>query len=290
MRGLWRLRVLQEKWRTVLRLRAAERAVAKFPRVAAKRKHCLPFEVVVSLTSYPPRFPTLAATLKSLLDQEVQPDRVVLWLTKDDYEVLPRNVLELFDHGLEIYTCENYLSYKKLIPSLKKFPDSAIVTADDDLYFHPKWLSSILDVYDHNCPAIICSRAHLAKLGPDRRLLPYASWVMDTHETIDVSETELLFPTGGSGALYPPRILPEEICDAAQFLTLCPHGDDLWFFWLAEQSGVPHVRIVERVPLVCWRGSQDAGLFHDNVDRGRNDEQIHNLERVLGPLQAPERP
>lgn len=284
MRGLWRLKLLQERWKSVLRLRAAERAVANFPRTSAKQKHDMAFPVIVSLTSYPPRFQTLAATLKSLIDQDVQPDLVVLWVTADDFLLLPKDVVELKEFGLDIRICEEYLSYKKLIPSLECFPEAAIVTADDDLYFPPNWLSSLLASYDHHHPAIVCARAHLAKVGADGRLLPYASWVLDTLDTRDVSEFELLFPTGGAGALYPPHVFPAEICDPSGFLRLCPRGDDLWFFWLAEQSGVPHVRVPEHFPLVCWRGSQDAGLFHDNVVGGGNDQQIANLQDALGLL------
>lgn len=289
MRGLWRYRMLQERWRAAARLQAAERAVAQFPRIASKRKHNLPYPVIVSLTSYPPRFHTLSATVKSLLDQDVQADRTILWVTPDDYHSLPKEVMGLRAFGLSIETCENYLSFKKLVPALTAYPDHGVVTADDDLYFHDKWLGSILDRYEHEQPAIISARCHLANLGPDGRLLPYRTWLFDTEETADLSDTEILFPTGGAGTLYPPRLLPREVCDSSRFLELCPRADDLWFFWIAEQSRVRHLRISERFPLIPWRGSQDAGLYHDNIEGGGNDQQIANLEADLGLLHAPTR-
>jgi hypothetical protein len=284
---MWRLKMMQRRWQAFRLLREAERAVASFPTRLVKTNHGLPFPVIVSLTSYAPRFATLAKTLKSLLDQEVQPDHVILWVAPDDYRKLPDDVMALERYGLTIQKCEDILSYKKLIPCLMKYPDSAIVTADDDLYYAPKWLGSILSAYDKSRPSIIATRAHLAKLGPEGRLMPYSTWVLDTHETADVSCRELLFPTGNGGIFYPPHLLPEEVLDSSKFLKLCPRGDDLWFFWMAERAKIPHVRISARFPMIPWQGSQDNGLYHDNLAGGGNDQQIAELEAALGLLGSP---
>ncbi len=45
--------------------------------------------------------------------------------------------------GLTIDWCEDIKSYKKLIPTLKKYPDAIIVTADDDLIYDNKWLEQL---------------------------------------------------------------------------------------------------------------------------------------------------
>src|SRR3954466_7969070 len=87
--------------RAKMRVREAERAVAHFSRTSG-RPHRLPGELIVSLTSYPPRYPTLAKTLKSLLAQDVWADRTILWLEEKDVSALPDDVRALTEVGLEV--------------------------------------------------------------------------------------------------------------------------------------------------------------------------------------------
>src|SRR5579864_6248399 len=96
--------------------------------------HGLPGTLVVSLTSYPPRFPTVALTLRCLLTQSIKPDHVILWIAHADEARLPPEVLALRALGLEIRSTEDLRSFKKIVPALRDFPDAFIVTADDDVY------------------------------------------------------------------------------------------------------------------------------------------------------------
>ena len=82
----------------------AQRTIAKlqefifdraYPVPGAPRQHNLPRELIVSLTSYPRRYPTLDFTLRSLLDQVERPDRVILWLTDAEISCLPDAVRNL---------------------------------------------------------------------------------------------------------------------------------------------------------------------------------------------------
>ena len=140
MRGVWRIRTWLGEQRRRQRLRRAQRAVSRFPTVTGRKPHELGAPLIVTLTSYPPRFPTLGATLRSLLDQTVQADRTILWLAEQDLALLPDDVIVLKDFGLEIRTCADLRSYKKLIPALQAFPDAWFATADDDVYYRPDWL------------------------------------------------------------------------------------------------------------------------------------------------------
>src|SRR5690554_4678603 len=71
------------------------------------RHHGLPERVVVTLTSYPARYATLALTLKSLLTQSVRPDNVILWIAHDDAHSLPSSVTALRNDGLQIRYCDD---------------------------------------------------------------------------------------------------------------------------------------------------------------------------------------
>ena len=74
-------------------------------------------ELIVSLTSFPERMYELHYTLYSLLTQSVKPKQVILWLAKEQFPNLekdiPARVLELQKNGLTIKWTHNIYSYKK---------------------------------------------------------------------------------------------------------------------------------------------------------------------------------
>lgn len=265
--------------------RRALRAVAAFPAVAERAAHGLPCPLVVSLTSYPPRFPTLALTLRSLLDQSTRADRTVLWVTPEEEAGLPADVLALREHGLEVAQAPNLRSYKKLVPALAAHPGGMIVTADDDLYYPPDWLSRLVAAARAHPGAIVGLRCHMARTGAGGRLLPYGEWEYETAATEAREAGERLFPTGGAGVLYPPGTLSPRTSDQEAFMRLCPSADDVWFFWMARLAGSEHRRAVGAMPLVTWPDSQEVALFRGNVVEGSgNDEAVRALEAEFGPV------
>ena len=79
-------------------------------------------KLIVSLTSFPARFPYLHICLESLLTQSVKPDMIVLWIYKGDMNLLPEKVLKLRNRGVLIKPVDDDLkSYKKLYYSIKKY-------------------------------------------------------------------------------------------------------------------------------------------------------------------------
>jgi hypothetical protein len=286
MRIPWRFR---KWWHWAARwagVRRASRAVRRFPIVKRRSPHSHPSELIVSVTSYPARFATLHRTLKSLLDQNIVADRTILWLAETDIGPLPANVIELCEHGLEIRTAPDFKSYKKLVPSLLAFPESTVVTADDDLYFRPDWLQTLVSE-SADCPrSIIAMRGHLARLGNDGYLLPYETWELETRAIGDESPRDLFFATTGAGVLFPPRCLPPEAVEDELFIKLAPDADDLWFFCMARMKGTRLRRVSRPKRLLWWDGSQDVGLWHSNMADGGNDLQATRLQQQFGPALA----
>lgn len=255
--------------RKALRGWLAERSVLG-PIRRGDRPHGLPGELIVSLTSYPPRYATLSKALRSLLSQDVRADRTILWLAQRDEELLPAEVRELQQHGLEIRTCPDLRSYKKIVPALQAFPEAFIVTADDDLYYPRDWLTKLVGGFVPAEKVIVCVRAH----RPERDgsgFRPYPSWHW---EYVTVGEIRGdLFPTGGAGALYPPGSLAPEATDVNAFTELCPTADDVWLYCMAKRAGSRHRQVGGRFPLINWDGTQEDGLEHVNVLEG-NDRQL----------------
>lgn len=243
------------------------------------RPHFLPLPLIVSLTSYPPRFGTLALTIKSLLSQSIYPDKVILWIAHEDRNFLPKAVLALQNSGLEIEYCDDLKSYKKIIPALYQYPEAIIVTADDDLYYWRTWLEELIGAYNCTKSEVVCHRGHHIKLDYDGNILPYNNWDGE----INRSETsKLIFPTGVGGVLYPPGIFSSEVINRDLFMRLCPTADDIWLYWMALIGGASFRKIDTGHRLISWRGSQKYALFNANAIEGANDTQIENMIREFG--------
>jgi hypothetical protein len=232
------------------------------------------------LTSYPARFATLHLTLACLLDQSVRADRTLLWIARDDLSAVPDQVRALEQRGLEIRTCDDLRSYKKLIPTLGAFPDAYIATADDDVYYPRDWLEEL--VGGAEAGVIICHRAHRMKRLANGKMAPYLDWQLNIQDERSRQRSTDILPTGVGGILYPPHSLHPRVTSRALFERLCPDGDDLWFYWCARSAGSLYKKVGGGFRKVPWSASQDSSLWSDN-EAGGNDRMIAALERELGP-------
>ena len=244
----------------------------------SRRLHGCGVPVIVSLTSYPPRFPTLGLTLKCLLTQSVRPDKVVLWIADADMAQLPVEVSALQSAGLQIRTTRDIGSYKKIIPALREFPGACIVTADDDAYYCADWLRELLEGWTGERDMVVCHRAHVIRYDKLGQLLPYREWRFDVE---DRGEITGLFPTSGAGVLYPNGVFSKDVIDEKTFLSICPRADDIWLYWMTSRAGARFKAIGRHRKLICWAGSQEVALFHENI-RGGNDVQLMSLIKKYG--------
>lgn len=200
--------------------------------------------LVVSLTSYPERMYDLHYTIYSLLKQYHKPDEILLWLSKEEFPNLekdiPKKVLDLKKFGLSIRWCKNLKSYKKLIFALKEYPDDILITADDDLYYPKSWLEKLYKEHVNDPKNIICHRSHLIKFD-DNKFKPYSEWKMIIQNN---KASFLNFATTGGGNLYPPRSLYDDVLNEKLFMKLAPNGDDIWF-WAMSVLNNTKIKIIE---------------------------------------------
>lgn len=243
--------------------------------------HSLPAPVHINLTSFPERFGNLHLTLKSLLLQSVSADAVVLWVYKDDVGQLPIKVTDLQKDGLTIATVsQDTRSYKKLIPALKAAPEAFHVTADDDIYYRPEWLATLVDGYQGDNKEILCWRAHYLRKAKNGAIKPYRQWYPKTE--VRGPDPQLFF-TSGAGVLFPPGCLDPRATDIDLALSLAPYADDLWWFWLASLNNCSIRRVGNNPKLINWKGSGGSSLWQFNKqDSGGNDSQLQQLDRHFG--------
>ncbi len=232
--------------------------------------------MIVSLTSYPQRFPTLHLTLRSLLTQSVRPDRLILWIAEADLPALPETVRSLEHEGLDIRGCDDLRSFKKILPTLAGYPEADIVTADDDLYFWSDWLQELLIASRRFPEDVVAHRLH--RIASDENgLHPYREW---TKKTRDQTQDWRNFATGGMGALYPAGSLHPDVLRQEVFMKLCPDADDVWLYWMVRLNGRFARHSGTRHELVSWPESQAESLWKRN--RNGNDAQIDAMVKTYG--------
>lgn len=281
----WRIRQLRVRLMTRKALKQVNRPLI----LPQARPHGLSRPLIVSLTSYPARFDKLRMTLRSLIEQDVRPDYIMLWVDPAHQKSIPQEVWALCHVGVHVCLHKDVGPATKLLPALKQYPDHFIITADDDLYYPPNWIRRLLEAYEKDSPSIVSLRAHLAKVGTDGALLPYREWDRRTDKLQANEKTEFIFPTGVGGVLYFPGCFSSEVFDENALAELTPKADDVWFFWMARLAGTRQTRASGSMELINWPGSQGTGLFHTNVSQDGNDSQITAMEERYGHLNKGDR-
>ena len=228
--------------------------------------------VVLSLTSYLPRFPTLSLCLSRVFSQTAKPDKIILYLDKDvSPGQLPIQVLSFQERGLEIkFTPYCLKSHAKYFFAMQEYPNSIIITVDDDAFYEHDWLENLIHSYQKHSQAVSASRVHRIRLAPDGRPAPYLEW---QHECTDIREpSHELLATGVGGILYPPGCFGREAFDQELLMRLSPYADDLWLKVMELRYDIPVVyaeqsrRHPETIP-----GSQENALYLKNRNKGYND-------------------
>lgn len=196
--------------------------------------------VVISMTSFPPAIGYAEKALKSLFEGSVLPDKIVLYLTFDEFpgRKIPDSLLKLAKANpiFEIRDYpENIRSYRKLVPALEDFPDSVIVTVDDDISYHRDMLKDLLELHKKFPHDIIAHRAKKINLDKAYKKWKKYRWYHFLRKRI--YRSPLIMQTGVAGVLYPPHSLRQNMIDDKLFGKLAPTTDDVWFWAAAVANG-----------------------------------------------------
>ena len=161
--------------------------------------------IIVSLTTIPSRIARVHVCIESILRQTMQPSRIALWLNArwfPDFRRLPIPLLQQMKRGLEVYQCNANWPHNKLLPSLAKWPDAIIATADDDVIYPVNWLQELYRTHEKFPEAVVCQRARIMTFDSSGSLSRYETWPNSGEQLIRPSHA--VFPLGNGGTLYPP--------------------------------------------------------------------------------------
>jgi hypothetical protein len=235
--------------------------------------------VIVSLTSFPARINRLWMVIESLLRQSRKPDKIILWLSNEQFlslKKLPKNLLRLQKRGLDIRLCnEDLRSHKKYYYVIQEFPEDIIITVDDDVFYHSRLIEDLVNLH-LKFPNCVCANSCSEILVYNKQIQPYTLW---KQYTIAENPGDRIFPIGMGGILYPPKVLNVEVLNSNVFLNICPLADDIW---LNAMTKLENIRVVKTnynstyLPVINF---QNTSLSTSNTTMGMNDKQLDSVRK-----------
>lgn len=238
-------------------------------------------EIIVSMTTFGSRIYEVALTIETLMRQTLKPNRIILWLSEEEFRnvQLPKSLAKMRDRGLEINYCKDIRSYKKLIPTLKMFPDAVVITVDDDVLYDYDVVEKLVMAHLHKPNVIFCNRKHKIRLDEKGSVLPYNQWLWDDP---DLSESVFNMPTGVGGILYPSDCFDDDVFDENVFMDICRYADDIWFKAMALKKGFSAQKVYTHDKrgrdYIVNSVTQSSGLFTFNtMGPCLNDQQFKDV-------------
>ena len=225
----------------------------------------------VSLTSFPQRIDKVYLVIESILRQTEIPSRIVLWLSKEQFnsiELLPKNLLKLRSRGLDIkLTAGDLRSFKKYYYLLKEQPTVNFIIVDDDIFYPSNVLRNLIETHKKYPTAVCANRCYQIESSKS-----YNDWKLLRGEGSQ-PRTDLL-PTGCGGVLYPESSLPSDAINKDLFTALCKDADDIWLNCTAYSNGTKFVYTGKNEYLLSVRSKNNVHLHTKNVGNSYNDLRI----------------
>lgn len=198
--------------------------------------------IIVSLTSYSKRVLNVHLVIESIFNQTLKPNKIILWLSESEFNIddIPLILKKMKKKGLEIRFCKDLKSYKKLVPTIKEYPNDTIITIDDDIFYPYNFIENFYTEHKRYPKLILYNRGHKIIFKKNGKVEKYNKWIHD-YQNSQVSFATL--PTGVGGVLYPSNSLDLEVLNEKSFMKLAPRADDVWFKAMALKNKTKSKRL-----------------------------------------------
>ena len=241
--------------------------------------------VIISVTSFPKRFNQLVLTLKSIILQDIVPNKIIVYLGSDTNEKdITLDMKKLQKYGVE-YRIDKELNlkgHKKYFYALREFKDSIVITIDDDIIFPKTMVTELIRCYE-KYPNAVCARRVHKITKKNNRLLPYNLW--DKEYTKQRKPSNRMFATTGAGTLYSPYVnnhLVNSTFDSKKIEELCLEADDVWMKCMEIMSSIKVVLADIKIMGDFIDVDEKLTLMPDNVGKGMNDVFLNKVINEYG--------
>lgn len=241
-----------------------------------------PYELIVSLTSFPQRITYVKQVVKSIIDTNIDKEiyKLVVVLSTEEFinkeNDLPEDLVNYCnDNNIEIlWYNRNIRSHKKLIPVIKKYPSLPVLVIDDDIIRTPEWFKMFINDRRKYPEDILCMRCD--------------DYITDTFECIHdrsnfedgVKFEDIIYhnrPSNGcGGTLYPPYTFKDQIFfDEDLIMKLSPSSDEMWQFCFNIMNNQIIRRTSNMFDIDSIKGTQKISLYKEN--KGKYTEIMNTL-------------
>lgn len=200
-------------------------------------------QIIISLTSWKKRIQNVPMVIQSILTGTKTPDKIVLNLSTDEFSLkdkeLPTYLLMLKEtNKIEInWVKENTKAFKKIIPTMKLYPESVVISIDDDIIYPEFFLEKMVSKYNETGNII--------------------TWW-------DSKINNIPFVTGDS-TLYDTEKLTPFIYEKLTQEIINSNADDIWYSWCIRQLGL------NITPITNYKSAKYFCHFND-IDRLSNGQ------------------
>lgn len=214
-------------------------------------------DAIISMTSWKKRINSVSQTIFSLL-KNCPGFKIVLTLCTEEFpnkeKDLPKDLLEILKNEyVEIlWVKDNIYTFKKILPTMKKYPNVPIITADDGVRYYRNYAEEL-----------------------------YQLWLKNTNKIISYNNWKRLgvtFGGGGSGILFPPNCFKNYTLTTNIINT---KHDDFYYGCLAKNAGIDWYIINEK-PKDSNFESIDSVYSVSNVFYKNEDELCKIILNDLG--------
>lgn len=234
--------------------------------------------IVVSLTTINSRINSVDLVIKSLLNQTLKPNKIILYLGDDINIEIPKKLQNLKNCGIEIVTkCKDLKPHKKYFYVMQKYPNDIVVTVDDDVIYDKRLIERMFKMHIKDEKSVICTRARIITRDINNDLLPYSKWPLEKNS--DEKPKLSYLPTGVGGVLYPPHSINKEAFNEESLITNCLMADDIWLkaMEIKQNTKVICLKTKNIDPYQIPKTNKSA-LYKDNLNNNRNDMYIKKME------------
>lgn len=263
--------------RRLIRSLALKRLPAYFEKHIADINRPRTDNLIVSLTSFPARIETVYLTVESLFRQSELPEKIILWLSKEqfhDVSDVPERLRKLENDLFSIrYVDGDIRSHKKYYYAFLEFPQKTVITVDDDIYYHPKMISILTATSKNHPNSVIANISKHILFDNNGVILSYRSWQRDVKPLDSVDMVQI----GAGGVLYPPHCLNDHVLRKDIFWEVAPMADDLWLNMMARLNNTLVVQSKRLfLPLPCVMDTPSLKTTNTGEDN-MNDKQLAKM-------------
>lgn len=243
-----------------------------------KRKETL----TCTLTTFPDRIETVQYAIKSLFNQSVKPDRIILWLATSEFQhnEYPASIKELCSKGLEIRYCDNFFGHKRYYKLIEEQKDNElIIMFDDDIIFPYYMIERLYEKWKKFPNCIICDRGQVLTFKGKEVLNP-GYWSSISKIGLDQPSFRLLASPGG-GCLVPPHALFKDANNTELISKYALKTGDLWLMFMAAQNNTRIIRTYQyHRTFILSEKEQTVQLGKEAIYQGRYLKTFHDLSEV----------